>query len=46
MPEAKPGDTNMPMVLSLLDNDRSIFLVPEVKQRDTNMPEVFISIRQ
>ena len=27
-------------VLSLLDNDRSILLVPEAKPRDTNMPKV------
>ena len=36
MPEAKPRDTNMPRVLSLLDNDESTLLVPEAKPRDTN----------
>ena len=36
MPEAKPRDTNMPRVLSLLDNDKSTLLVPEAKPRDTN----------
>ena len=36
MPEVKPKDTNMPRVLSLLDNDRSTLLVPEAKPRDTN----------
>ena len=32
--------TNMPRILSLLDNDRTTFLVPEVKSMDTNMPRV------
>ena len=36
MPEAKPRDTNMPRVLSLLDNDESTLLVPEAKPRDIN----------
>ena len=36
MLEAKPRDTNMQSVLSLLDNDKSTLLVPEAKPRDTN----------
>ena len=40
MPVEKPRDTNMPRVLSLLDNDKSTLLIPEAKPRDINMPRV------
>ena len=36
MPEAKPRDTNIPRVLSPLDNSLLILLVPEAKPRDAN----------
>ena len=40
MPEAKPRDTNMPRVLSLLDNDKNTLLEPKAKLRDTNILRV------
>ena len=36
MPEAKLRDTNIPRVLSLLDDDKSTLSVPEAKPRDTD----------
>ena len=44
MPEVKPTDTNMPKILSLIDNDKSILLVPEAKPRDTNNMFFFIIV--